>query len=361
MKVLFLLRKNNDYNSFPYQIGNGTKAGLFNSATMTKDQLTKHLGIITDLKIVLDGNAIDREVFAFKPEVCVIEALWVTPEKLAEVAKLHPKVTFVVRIHSEVPFLANEAIAIDWIQKYYAIENVVVAFNSKNAYNDFLLTFDTIPAYLPNIYEDITIDYPNVQDRLKFALGKMNFQKATTGNYKPKKIDVGCFGAIRPMKNQLFQAFVAIELGEILNKKINFHINASRKEHGGDPVLANLRSLFANKRHELVEHEWLEREDFLALVDKMDIGMQLSFNESFNIVTADFVAREIPIVVTDTIDWMPDITQTSPANSVQALERMLYALHRPNKFAYQSQVFLNRYIVQSIKVWQEYLNKIHLV
>jgi hypothetical protein len=260
-----------------------------------------------------------------------------------------------------VPFLSNEGIAVDWIKRYFAIKNVVVSFNSKNAYTDFSEVFDTIPAYLPNIYEDIKIHYPSVQDRIRFALGRNIFQKANAGNYKRKQIHVGCFGAIRPMKNQLFQAFAAIQLGDILKKKVYFHVNASRKEHGGGPVLQNLRALFADSKHELVEHEWLSREDFLAVIDTMDIGMQLSFNESFNIVTADFVAREVPIVVTDTIDWMPDITKTSPADSEQAVERMLYAIHKNNMFAYQGQVYLNRYNVLSIKTWQDYLNKIHLV
>lgn len=361
MKILFLLRKNSDYYSFPSQTENGTKAGLFNSATMTKDQLVKHLGITADLKILEDANTIDREVTLFKPEFCILEALWVTPEKLAEVAALHPKITFVIRIHSEVPFLANEAIAIDWIKRYFTIPNAVVAFNSKNAYNDFLLVFNTIPAYLPNIYEDILINYPSVQERIKYVAGNAKFTKANNSNFPKKEIHVGCFGALRPMKNQLFQAFTAVEMGNLLRKKIFFHINASRTEHGGQPVLTNLRALFEKSPHELVEHSWLNREDFLNLVTQMDVGMQISFNESFNIVTADFVAKEVPVIVSDTIDWMPRVTKASPTDSIDALGTLLLALHRPNRFAYQSQVYLNRYNILSINVWQDYLNKIHLV
>lgn len=366
MKVLFLLRKNVDsasvfFNSATLTPENAVKSsGLFNSALMTKDQLIKHLGIIADLKVIDDANSIDREVTVFKPEVCVIEALWVTPEKLAEVAALHPKISFVVRLHSEIPFLSSEAIAIDWIQKYFKISNVLVTFNSHNAFRDFSLIYDTLSGYLPNIYDDIKITYPNLQERIRLDGGN-GFIKATPGNYTKKFIDVGCFGAVRLMKNQLFQGFVAIQLANMLGKKLRFHVNASRREHGGESVITNLRALFAASDHELVEHEWLSRADFLLLVDTMDIGMQLSFNESFNIVTADFVAREVPIVVSDSIDWMPKITRTSPNNSIEALERMLYALYRPNKFAYLSQVHLNRYNVLSTKSWQDHLNNIHLV
>jgi hypothetical protein len=46
----------------------------------------------------------------------------------------------------------------------------------------------------------------------------------------------------------------------------------------------------------------------------MDIGMQVSFSESFNIVTADFVTAGVPIVASDDIEWMPEFLKTSPTS-----------------------------------------------
>ena len=111
---------------------------------------------------------------------------------------------------------------------------------------------------------------------LKNANGKIH--------YKDKNVlNIGCFGAIRPLKNQLYQAVAAIEFANSINKKLHFHVNIARVENNGDPVLKNLRNLFINNpKHKLVEHSWLTHEDFINLVRKMDIGLQVSFTETFS-------------------------------------------------------------------------------
>ena len=59
-------------------------------------------------------------------------------------------------------------------------------------------------------------------------------------------IDIGAYGAIRPLKNQLLQALAAIKFAESIGKTLRFHINITRIENNGDPVLKNLRNLFSN-------------------------------------------------------------------------------------------------------------------
>jgi hypothetical protein len=96
-------------------------------------------------------------------------------------------------------------------------------------------------------------------------------------------------------------------------------------EGNGEQALKNLRSLFPIRGHQLVEHPWLNHGEFLELVSTMDLGMQVSLTESFNIVAADFVARGVPIVVSTDIAWMPKMTQAdpcSPASMREALERV---------------------------------------
>jgi len=110
MKVLFLLRANGSYNTTT------SKSGLLNSAKMTTEALKRHLKVDTKLVVVIDSNGIDREVFLFKPEICFLEAIWVTPAKMRELVRLHPKVKFVIRVHSETPFLSNEGEAISRIK-----------------------------------------------------------------------------------------------------------------------------------------------------------------------------------------------------------------------------------------------------
>ena len=140
-------------------------------------------------------------------------------------------------------------------------------------------------------------------------------------------IHVGCFGAVRPMKNTFQQALAALEFAEREGKKLHFHINATRIEQSGDNVLKNLRALFQNSYHELIEHYWYNHSEFLKVATTMDIGTQVSFSESFNIVTADFVTAEVPIVASDDIEWMPSFLKCSPTDHEKMVKRMRRAYH----------------------------------
>ena len=76
-------------------------------------------------------------------------------------------------------------------------------------------------------------------------------------NKKPNKIfNVGCFGAIRPMKNHLMQAVAAIEFANRNNLTLRFHVNAGRIESNGNNSIKNVRALFEHlPDNELVEHD----------------------------------------------------------------------------------------------------------
>src|ERR1700686_515277 len=104
MKVLFILKKNSYGYSGSYGYG---MSGLLNSAQFIVDMLNDN-GVEAKLEIVNDNNDIDREVHKYKPDVVVVEALWVVPEKFDVLRKLHPRVKWIVRSHSDFPFLATE-------------------------------------------------------------------------------------------------------------------------------------------------------------------------------------------------------------------------------------------------------------
>src|SRR6202043_1892147 len=88
--------------------------GLRTSAQFVVDMLLSE-GHRAKLVEAVDGNSIDRLVSQNNPTRVVLEAIWVTPDKLAQLIKLHPKVRWTVRIHSEISFLANEGMAFAWI------------------------------------------------------------------------------------------------------------------------------------------------------------------------------------------------------------------------------------------------------
>lgn len=350
IKILFLLKKgSNGYdNSYLPSFTNSLKikSGLNNSANFVSQALEKYFNVETKVTTCIDGNSIDKEVHLYKPNICIIEAIWVTSEKMAELSKLHPKVTFIIRVHSRTTFLANEGVAIDRIKGYNKIKNVFVSFNHPVTNSEFnAIGIQSI--YLPNIYEVIPESESCLERILDFLWPKHRRKK--------KIINIGCFGAIRPMKNHLLQAIGAIRYGEENNKKIRFHINSSRTEQKGENVLKNLRSLFKDSRHELVEHQWMEHQDFLNLVSKMDIGLQVSLSESFNIVTADFVAQKVPVIVSEEISWVDDICKFKTNDSKTIAEKIKEFLKTPKKVINKNLDAINKYEKHALNTWKEFL------
>jgi len=116
IRVLFILKRKQDYYGTEIQIGLST--GLYNSAVYI-DLMLKSENIISKIVVVEDNNSIDKEVFDFKPTHVIIEALWVVPEKFKILSKLHPTVKWIVRLHSQIPFISLEGVAMKWISKYY--------------------------------------------------------------------------------------------------------------------------------------------------------------------------------------------------------------------------------------------------
>ena len=290
-----------------------TSSGLYHSAEFTR-QLLEDRGHVARLVQVVDNNDIDREVVWFQPDIVIVEALWVVPEKFAVLRALHPTVQWIVRLHSELPFLANEGVAMEWINGCVTQSNVYVAVNSERALRDLGAYLDTRTKklskkllFLPNWYPVGTARRP-----------------ARPALRSGDEVHVGCFGAMRPMKNQLIQAAAAVQYAETNGLRLRFHVNAGRTEQSGENALRNMRAFFQGlePKHQLVEHPWLSRNEFLAVVRRMDLGMQLSFSESFNIVSADFVSQQIPMVTSKEVGWMPDLFTADPNNTASIVTAM---------------------------------------
>jgi len=302
-KILFVVKK----RTLPHydQIGKTVSTGLKNSAGFVVQMLNSLGDFDAKLVEVNDNNDIDRQVNLFKPDVVVIEALWVVPEKFDVLKKLHPEVKWVIRLHSDTPFLANEGVALEWIQNCARVDNVWIAANSFRIFKELqhIIGHHNV-ILLPNFYP---------------------LNKYHGPNYKkePGIIDISCFGAIRPMKNHLIQAMAAMRFADSKRMKLRFHINGNRCEGHGDPVLRNLRALFqTSTKHELVEHPWLDHLDFLDLISTMDISMQVSMSETFNIVSCDAVSCGVPVVVSPEIDWVNSIFYAQATNSISIINAL---------------------------------------
>lgn len=338
-KILFVIKKRIDEYGKSY--------GLINSASFVSNYLENN-GFTSNVVEVKDANEIDREVTKANPDIVILEAIWVTPQKIKELFSIqrHKNRTWIIRIHSKLSFLANEGIAMDWIGEYNKIQkenkevNFIIAPNVKELTEDFKKIYSSDKfIFLPNIYSPKNYN-------LKIEKDIKNCDE----------INVGCFGAIRPMKNHLPQAVAAIEFGDEIGKKIKFHINANRIEQKGEQVFKNLINLFKNTKHELVLHDWMNHEEFINLVKQMDFGMQVSLTETFNIVAADFVYNDIPIIVSKDIEWMPFYSKANP-NSTDSIKNKIYFNSIFQNFFVKkiNKYFLLKSNFESGEIWKKFI------
>jgi hypothetical protein len=323
--TLFIVKR---FHTYDQTACHPVSNGLTTSAQIIVDMLLAE-GQRAKLVEAIDGNCIDRLVNENRPARVVIEAIWVTPAKFAELKKLWPKVRWTVRVHSEIPFLASEGMAIDWLYQY-AGQGIEIAFNSAQAAHDANVIFTS--AYLPNYYP---------------------LRKPRPCRPDDPVVDVGCFGAIRPLKNQLMQAFAAVRYARIRGKKLRFHMNSTRQEQGGNNNLKNIIALSKAARFELVLHNWLEHEEFLELIGAMDIVLQVSLTETFCLTAADAVSMGVPLVGSSAIPWLPRFSQADPDSAQSIVD----AMNRENRIV----VWINReslenYLKHVVKEWNEWLS-----
>ena len=350
-RILFILKhRDNTFDCdrlHQYSCG-GLGSGLLISTEFVANMLTEKLGVIAKVEQIIDNNKIDAVVTKFKPDICIIEDYWVIPIKFEILHKRHPNVLWVIHNHSALPFIAQEGSVLDWTLDYIDCPNVIIGCNDLRTVYDFR---DLIQAY-------------------KFGWSSKKVEKHCVylPNYYPQifspkisthsdiKLSIGCFGAIRPLKNLLTQAVAAIQFASAINKKLEFHINGTRKEVGGEPILKNIRALFSHiTQYKLIEHPWLLHDDFIKLVRKMDLTLQCSFSETFNIVTADAVMNDVPVVVSSEIGWVDPRVFANPTDAHSMVEAMREAMKLQHHSDHSNVQRLFEYNGISKKTWAGFI------
>ena len=227
-RVLFILKRRNDYDA-KVHLALGMSTGLYNSAKFMNDVLIKN-DIESHMEVVEDYNKIDRQVHLYKPTHVIIEAIWVIPQKFAILQKLHPNVKWIVRVHSEMPFLAGESMAMDWLADYSGFKNIIFGINAPRMMEEIKIYLQHRNSWTDEQVAERIIYLPNYYPQ-EYVTKKFNRKKDT--------IDISCFGAVRPLKNHLLQAVAAIGFADQIGKKLRFHVNAGRIEMQGGPVIKN--------------------------------------------------------------------------------------------------------------------------
>ena len=346
-KILFIIKKRVDTDA------SGQKkliqTGLYNSSNYLNIILNT-MGIESNVDYAIDNNCIDRIVTKHKPTHVIIEALWVVPPKFNILCQLHPKIKWIIRFHSDMPFIACEGIAMSWISKYSMFKNLYIGCNAPRFFIE-VKVFLKAKNMSDNEINEKVIYLPNYYPVVD------NFK--TKPKEKKDEINICCFGALRPLKNQLIQAISAIEFATKINKKLRYHINATRVETNGLPAYNNIKGLFTelpSDKFELVEHSWYDKEEFLSVCSQMDIGLQVSFSETFNIVACDIISQGIPIVCSYDIPWSNNKYNASPTDSIDITNKLLLTYENIEDNVKLNTESLSQYVEKTKSVLYEYFN-----
>jgi hypothetical protein len=320
--------------------------GLNNSCRFIVDMLND-AGVEAKLIQVADDNDIWKEIVAYEPTIVIIEAYWMRPKKLLDLEERFPGLPIVIRGHSSTPFLADDWMGFPWAMEYLALGGTVGQNDPRHvAEMRFLARYlygleedeaERRVPFLPNFYPD---------------RGPLAIKEPIPG-----ELDIGCFGAIRSFKNHVGQAIAAMMFAERLGRKLRFHINGDRLERGGAAVSRALDAIFATGRAELVRHDWVPtHEDFLTLISSMDIVMQVSFSETFNIVAADAVSQGVPTVMSAEIPWAPRSLQADPTSTGDMVDKLHRAwASRDMPWADDARSSLRHYTRETRRIWLRFL------
>jgi hypothetical protein len=86
----------------------------------------------------------------------------------------------------------------------------------------------------------------------------------------------------------------------------------------------------------------------------MNVLLQPSFTESFNLVTADGIAVGVPTVVSDAIDWVPP-SWVAHADDGRDIARVAEMLLRDRNAARDGRCALEQYVARGVDLWRAFL------
>jgi hypothetical protein len=315
--------------------------GLGINALMTVKVLRKN-GIHSDVCAVWDLDDVKKGLEKFQPTHAVIQALWISAEDQANLCSSYPDTHFIIRCHSQIGFLQVEPGSIknlrDLIFLQEGILNLAVSANTRRLREFLHKTYKSKILYLPNLYDIERV------------------HRKRDESHDHRVLRVGSFGAHRLLKNHTTAAAAALMMAERRGSDLEFYINSGRKENvKADGITTALANMFDRVPWaKLIETPWNEWSQFRQTVAHMDLCMQVSFTETFNICVADAVCEGVPSVVSDAIEWTPHYWHANVDNADDICHvgsALLWDIHG----AEEGLDALTRYQTCAIKDWLTYL------
>jgi hypothetical protein len=231
----------------------------------------------------------------------VISAPWLSEHDLKALLYHFPYIHFVILSHSNVGFLQADFEGVRLIRKYVelsgAFTNLSVGGNSEKFVHWLRRAFHKDAVLLPNLY-------PLERKHMK----PLPYLDGVT------PIKIGAFGAVRPQKNFMTAAGAAVIIHKHLRVPVEFHMSMGGEE---DWTSTAIEHLLERSGVTLVRHPWRYWDDFIEVVSGMDLMIQVSYTESFNMITADGINAGVPSVVSSAIDWAPALWTGNADDAVE--------------------------------------------
>jgi glycosyltransferase involved in cell wall biosynthesis len=272
----------------------------------------------------------------------VISAPWIPTSLLMGLIQDYPTIEFVVNCHSNVGFLQADPNGVKLLRENIDLEqgnlNFRVSGNSQR-FNRWLREAYQCPSlYMPNMYY---LDYS---------------QKARPPYYDGEVLRIGAFGAIRPQKNIMSAAGAAILLANEMKADVELWISGGRNEGGTNTLVNAVKQMMVGVPGvKLMVLNWKSWPSFRDTLRRMHLLFQVSYTESFNMVTADGIAEGIPSVVSEAIDWVPERWQAN-IDDVDAIADTGRSLLFDKQAPAQGLRALERHNNDSFNAWMTALN-----
>jgi hypothetical protein len=291
-------------------------------------------------------NAIDKYNETHRKHLThvVISAPWLSVHDLKSLLYGFPEIQFVVLSHSNVGFLQADPRGVHLLREYHKLSqcftNFKVGGNSKKFVEWMEKVYGEEVVLLPNLYPD---DDPVLQCPWSLP------EPLKTGSWPLK---IGVFGATRAEKNFMTAAAAVVAIQAELNTPVELHMSA-----GGEGEIGTTSAAIdqmCTDKVVVIRHPWVYWDKFISIVSSMHLLIQVSYTESFNMITADGISVGVPSVVSSAIYWAPPSWMADPDSALDVADVGLRLLTDCEDRA-EGLEYLRAHNENSLEYWEEFL------
>ncbi len=335
MAKLILAYKNFAANQNISHIGLGVSA-------INTSKVLRRQGIRTEVWPIVSARDLSERLARDPASHVVVSAPWIASTEFQHLTTTYPDTWFAVNCHSNVGFLQADANGVRLVRE--AIDLETGTFNFHLAGNSA-----RHPPPPASPYPAPWADLPN---RYYLESNAPPYRPLYSGGC----LNIGAFGATRPLKNFMSAAGAALEISRGLKATLDLWVSAGRCEGGGDSILRAVHAMLDGVPGvRIVENGWQSWPQFRKVAGHMHLLLQPSYTESFNMVTADGVAEGVPAVVSEAIDWAPDHwkAKTDDVFDIARIGRSLLSDPYAGRDGFQALQLHNE---NGLKAWKTFLS-----